>query len=88
MNKVVNIYEAKTNFSKLVKKAASGETIYVGAYGQAQVIIAPAPKKKPIQIGIWAHKKKPGYNYDNDDLVKPDKDVIQSFNKSIDSPLP
>jgi antitoxin (DNA-binding transcriptional repressor) of toxin-antitoxin stability system len=43
MNKVISIYEAKTNLSKLVKKAQAGETIYIGAYGHTQAVIAPAP---------------------------------------------
>jgi hypothetical protein len=29
----VSIHEAKTNFSKLVKRAAAGEKIYIGSYG-------------------------------------------------------
>lgn len=62
MNKVINIYEAKTNFSKLIKKAQAGETIYVGAYGHPQAIIAPLPQVKKPNIGIWKHKKK--INYD------------------------
>lgn len=57
MTKVINIYEAKTNLSKLVKKAKAGETIYIGAYGQAEAVIAPAPKPKKPNIGAWKHKK-------------------------------
>jgi len=33
----VSIHEAKTNFSKLVKRAEAGETIYIGAYGKPTV---------------------------------------------------
>ncbi len=61
MNKVINIYEAKTNFSKLVKKAKAGETIYIGAYGRLEAIIAPAPKVNEPNIGVWKNRKKIDY---------------------------
>jgi len=35
----VSIHEAKTNFSKLVKQAAAGETIYIGAYGKPEAML-------------------------------------------------
>ncbi|HSH18145.1 MAG TPA: hypothetical protein VK978_02070 [Candidatus Saccharimonadales bacterium] len=68
MDKVISIYEAKTNFSKYVKKAQAGHTIYVGAYGTAQAIIAPLPAKKPIKIGVYVRKKKANA-YDPADLI-------------------
>jgi len=34
-----SIHEAKSNLSKLVKRAASGETIYIGAYGKPEAIL-------------------------------------------------
>ena len=68
MTKVISIYEAKTQFSKLVKKAQSGETIYIGAYGNPQAILSPVPIKKPIKIGVWAHKKKANA-YKSEDLI-------------------
>jgi len=41
MNKIktIPIHEAKSNLSKLVKRAAAGETIYIGAYGRPEAII-------------------------------------------------
>ena len=45
-HKVYTIYEAKTQLSKLGKRAAAGETIYVGAYGNAQFMLLPA-KEQP-----------------------------------------
>jgi len=35
----ISIHEAKSNLSKLVKRAASGETIYIGAYGKPEAIL-------------------------------------------------
>ena len=35
----IPIHEAKTNLSKLVKRAAAGETIYIGAYGKPEAVL-------------------------------------------------
>lgn len=51
MSDTLSIYEAKTNLSKLVKRAKKGETIYVGAYGKPDAIIAPIPKDTIVQFG-------------------------------------
>ncbi|MCL2831804.1 MAG: type II toxin-antitoxin system prevent-host-death family antitoxin [Treponema sp.] len=37
----IPIHEAKSNLSKLVKRAAAGETIYIGAYGKPEAVLAP-----------------------------------------------
>jgi len=43
---IVSIHEAKTNLSKLVKRAAAGETIYIGAYGKPEVALTVANLRK------------------------------------------
>lgn len=86
MKNVITIYEAKTNLSKLVKKAAAGETIYIGAYGQPQAVITALPVKKPIKIGIYAHKYIPNA-YDFDDMVGSDPEIVKMFEDSINKPL-
>ena len=43
--KTVSIHEAKTNFSKLVKRAEAGETIYIGAYGKPAVVMTAVDQK-------------------------------------------
>jgi prevent-host-death family protein len=43
--KTVSIHEAKTNFSKLVKRAEAGETIYIGAYGKPAVVMMAVDQK-------------------------------------------
>ena len=35
----LSIHEAKTNLSRLVKRALAGETIYIGAYGKPEVAL-------------------------------------------------
>lgn len=56
MSEALSIYEAKTNFSKLVKRAAKGETIYVGAYGKIQAVIAPPDKKRKLNLSVLEGK--------------------------------
>ncbi len=82
MTKVVSIYDAKTNLSKLVKKAQAGETIYIGAYGQPQAVISPLPAKQKVKIGVWDHKKVANA-YKDKDLIEPDQDIIRDFERSI-----
>ena len=36
---VVSMHEAKSNLSKLVKRAAAGEIIYIGAYGKPEAML-------------------------------------------------
>jgi len=44
--KTFSIHEAKTNFSKLVKQAAAGETIYIGSYGKPEVTLMAVNQNK------------------------------------------
>ena len=43
--RTISIHEAKTNFSKLVKRAEAGETIYIGAYGKPAVALSAVDQK-------------------------------------------
>lgn len=54
----------------------------MGAYGHPQAVIRPVPARQPIPIGVWAHKRKPGA-YEDDELIKPDEDIIAAFEQSI-----
>lgn len=85
MTKVINIYEAKTNLSKLVKQAKAGKTIYIGAYGSPQAVLGPLPAKKPIKFGIW--KNKP-IGYKDEDIVGSDPEIVKMFEDSINRPFP
>lgn len=53
---VVSMHQAKSALSQLVSRAAQGETIYIGAYGQAQAKIVPIDyeEKQPKKIGLLA----------------------------------
>lgn len=78
MDKVITIYDAKTNLSKLVKRAQAGKTIYIGAFGIPQAVIAPLPTKPKIKIGVWQGKHK--ITYSNEDLIKSDSELVEQMN--------
>lgn len=86
MKNVLTIYEAKTNLSKLIKQVENGSTIYIGAYGQPQAILTTPPAKKPLTLGVLAHKKqKNAYKYS--ELVGSDIEVNAEFENSSEKPL-
>jgi antitoxin (DNA-binding transcriptional repressor) of toxin-antitoxin stability system len=76
----IPMHEAKSNLSKLVKRAAAGETIYIGAYGKPEaMLIAPEalPKKKPVSEAFGCMRGKIELPEGWDDPL-PD-DIIESF---------
>ena len=57
----IPIHEAKSSLSRLVKKAAAGEVIYIGAYGNPEAAIVPlsmVQEKKPVYMAFGALKNK------------------------------
>jgi prevent-host-death family protein len=57
MSKVITIYDAKTNLSKYIKQAKAGNPIYIGSYGEQEVVLMAAkPKKSKIIFGTAAGK--------------------------------
>jgi prevent-host-death family protein len=48
MTETVNIYDAKTNLSKLVERAAAGEAIVIAKAGKPKAMLVPyqQPRKK------------------------------------------
>jgi len=74
---VVSMHQAKSTLSQLVKRAATGETILLGAYGKAEAKLVPAGEHElpGKRIGVLAGK-----------LVVPDdfdaplpEDILQGF---------
>ncbi len=72
----VNIHEAKTNFSRLVERAAAGEEIIIGKAGKPVAVLSAykADEKKLRKPGAWKGKVKfmPGYD-------KADKEIEKLF---------
>ena len=52
---VISIAEAKKTLSALVKRAAAGERIEIGAYGQPQVALVPTVvRERAVTFGALA----------------------------------
>ena len=52
----IPIHEAKSNLSKLIKRAAAGETIYIGAYGKAEAVLtAVSPEQHQAELRKGAY---------------------------------
>ena len=59
--KIVNISDAKTNLSKLVAQAASGEPFVIAKYGKPLVKVIPfdAPESKQMsRLGFMSNQPK------------------------------
>ena len=52
---VIPMHQAKSNLSSLVKRAANGETLLIGAYGHAEAMLVPITMYKK-KIGLLAGK--------------------------------
>lgn len=62
---VVGIHEAKTNFSKLVKRVESGEEVIVQNFGKPVAKLVPyAPAKTARKPGLLAGKVTIGPGFD------------------------
>ena len=77
----LSIHEAKTNLSRLVKRAAAGETIYIGAYGKPEVAlkaVTSAEQRAELRKGAFGCMKgKITFNEGWDDPL-PD-DIIEEM---------
>jgi antitoxin (DNA-binding transcriptional repressor) of toxin-antitoxin stability system len=74
---VISMHQAKSTLSQLVKRAATGETILLGAYGKVEAKLVPVvesatPTKK---IGVLAGKLVVPEDFD---APLPD-DILQTF---------
>jgi prevent-host-death family protein len=72
----VNIYEAKTQLSKLVDLAAAGQEIIIARNGKpvARLTTIEQPKKKPIVYGLLE-----GKGWIADDFDDPLPEEIQKY---------
>lgn len=42
--KAIPIHDAKTNLSKYIEAAKKGESVYIGSFGKAEVVMTAVPK--------------------------------------------
>jgi prevent-host-death family protein len=50
MNKVVNVHDLKTNYSKYLEQVMSGEEVLLGKHGKAIAKIIPLPEAKKPRV--------------------------------------
>jgi antitoxin (DNA-binding transcriptional repressor) of toxin-antitoxin stability system len=60
MQEIISMHAAKSTLSQLVKKAAAGEPVYIGAYGHAEVKLVPvdAAERPRKRFGLLKGKLK------------------------------
>jgi antitoxin (DNA-binding transcriptional repressor) of toxin-antitoxin stability system len=76
----IPMHQAKSTLSQLVKRASSGERIFIGGYGKAEVVLSPASSVKPKKIlGILEGKLLVPDNFD-DPLPN---DILQVFEDKL-----
>jgi prevent-host-death family protein len=77
----VNLYEAKTNLSQLVERAAAGEEIIIAKAGRPLARLVPLAKRTtPRPLGLYA-----GQGWIGDDFDDPLPEEIQ---KAFDGLMP
>ena len=64
MGVVVNIYDAKTQLSRLVDRAAAGEEILIGRAGKPLVRLVPVEELGPREPGLLRGLKVPDTLFD------------------------
>jgi prevent-host-death family protein len=62
----INLYDAKTNLSQLVERAAGGEEIIIAKAGRPLARLVPLAKRTaPRPLGLFAHFIKVGADFDD-----------------------
>ena len=61
---MVNSYEAKTQLSKLIRRALEGERIVIAKAGKPLVELRPYREQEPRKGGIWRGKVKMAEDFD------------------------
>ncbi len=57
--KPVNVYAAKTHFSRLLARVAAGEEVVIARAGKPIAKLVPIPAQRPRVPGAWKHIKPP-----------------------------
>lgn len=82
----VNLYEAKTQLSKLVERAAKGEDIVIAKNGEpVAVLVAPSKARKPARAFGFLKGEMPVMS--DAEWEAGDKEVRRLFDKSAKEKL-
>ncbi|MGI9027283.1 MAG: type II toxin-antitoxin system Phd/YefM family antitoxin [Candidatus Saccharimonadales bacterium] len=74
--KTVNIYEAKTNLSKLLERVQNGEEIVIAKAGKPIASLNPYNEQTAPQLGIWQSNPEVMIPDDFDDM---DPEIMSLF---------
>ncbi|HEY0840584.1 MAG TPA: type II toxin-antitoxin system prevent-host-death family antitoxin [Vulgatibacter sp.] len=61
MKPVINVHEAKTNFSKLLERAHAGEEVIIGKGGKPYARLCPLEPPPPRRPGFLKGTLGPGF---------------------------
>jgi prevent-host-death family protein len=64
MAKAINLYDAKTQLSRLVDRAADGEEIVIAKAGKPRARLVPLAKKARRTPGVWKGKVRIARDFD------------------------
>ena len=73
----LNLYEAKTQLSKLVDRAAAGEEIVIAKAGKPMVRLVPVERRRPRNFGFLKGKV-----WFSEDYDRADAEIEQMFEES------
>jgi len=66
MSEMVNIYDAKSQFSKLIVRVEAGEEIMLSRNGKAVARLVPLePERAPRRPGVWKGRVVVGDDFDD-----------------------
>lgn len=67
MPDVVNVYEAKTQLSRLLERVAAGEEIVIGKAGRPVAVLVPYREQvEPRRLGAWRGRVRISDDFDED----------------------
>lgn len=73
--RVVNLHEAKTNLSQLVKDALSGEQVIIARAGERLVKLVPVDQPEPAQ------RRRLGFLVDHAEFRVPDAETFNALGR-------
>ena len=83
---IVDIHEAKKHLSRLIEKAAGGETFIIAKAGKPMVKVVPSIQTTPNQgalVSFWVSSKSPmiSIGWEANRSISFSKQTIESFNR-------
>jgi len=85
MSVMVNVYEAKTTLSELLKQAEAGEDVVIARAGKPVVRLVPVERRTGKRPGRGSLK---GKIWISEDFDKVDDEIIEEFEQALGQALP